>query len=308
MGLSVTTAPGVEPVSRDELKAHLRLDATDDDLGVVSSIAPGSHAVAAAYSLEGSTVEDLGFTSTVFFNAGTCGSSGTVDVKVQESSDGAAWSDVSSGAFTQVTEANDNTVYEKAYTGDLRYIRAVATVAVAACEFSVTVAREALTTEENDLLDSLITAARDDVETRTRRALVNTALKYTLDTFPCVIRLPRSPVVSVESLKYFDTDGVQQTLSAALYTLDTESEPARIVPAYSESWPSIRAVPNAVEVNFTAGYGAAATDVPRMLVVSIKILCGHWYEHREAVSETRLSEVPDSVERLIARYRVMEYE
>ena len=48
----------------------------------------------------------------------TNGAGGTVDVKLQHSDDGAAWSDVGSGAFTQVTESNDNAVYEKVYVPD----------------------------------------------------------------------------------------------------------------------------------------------------------------------------------------------
>ena len=50
-----------------------------------------------------------------------------------------AWVDVPAGAFATVTEATDNATYELAYSGGKRYVRAVCTVAGAACEFGVSV-------------------------------------------------------------------------------------------------------------------------------------------------------------------------
>ena len=308
-GLVEITPPTVEPVSRTALKEHLRLDTASDDLDVQQSIVPGDHVVAAAYSLEGASVDLDGYSGTVFLNAGACGASGTVAVKLQDSPDNAEWTDVASGAFTTVTEANDNAVQEKAYTGTERYIRVVATVAVATCDFSVDVARQALTTEENDLLDALEKAARRWCENYCRRSFVNTTWTLTLDSWPGTILLPRNPVSAVGAntvVKYYDTAGSQQTLAAAAYTLDTTSIVARLVPAYGYSWPSTQGRIAALEVAFVAGYGAAATAVPDAIRTAIKMLAAHWYENREAVSVGNLKEVPMAVESLLAPYRIVE--
>jgi hypothetical protein len=44
--------------------------------------------------------------------------------------------------------------------------------------------------------------------------------------------------------------------------LDAESEPGYIVPAPGRAWPATAARINAVEVQFTCGYGADDADVP----------------------------------------------
>ena len=72
----------------------------------------------------------------VVFNAGTVGSSGTVDVKVQESdASGGTYTDVSGAAFTQVTASNDDATYvgRVNLNGTKRFIRVVLTVGTAAC-------------------------------------------------------------------------------------------------------------------------------------------------------------------------------
>jgi uncharacterized phiE125 gp8 family phage protein len=55
------------------------------------------------------------------------------------------------------------------------------------------------------LIESLIGAARDHLEQATGRTFVATTYQLTLDAFPCdEIALPRSPVLSVASVKYYD--------------------------------------------------------------------------------------------------------
>ncbi len=120
------------------------------------------------------------------------------------------------------------------------------------------------------------------------------------------IYLPRPPLQSVASLKYIDTNGVLQTLDPALYVVDTNGEPGRIVPAYNTFWPSTRPIANAVQINFIAGYGAAPASVPRRMMTAMKFLVAHWYEHREAAGESSLKEVPMGVESLIWSERQIE--
>jgi len=109
-------------------------------IGTLQSIADESHNIAAAYSLEGSSLFVNSKAARVQVESGTNGSGGTVDIKIQECDDNATWVDWATGGFTQITEANDNTVYAKQYTGGLDYVRVVATVGTAACTFGVTIA------------------------------------------------------------------------------------------------------------------------------------------------------------------------
>ncbi len=176
---------------------------------------------------------------------------------------------------------------------------------------------------ENDYITALVAAARQHVEARTNRALVTQTLQMTLDYFPGVansildlqgevvghghdpaIRLPRSPVQSVNSITYIDDAGTTQTLAASKYDVDTSSIVPRITPAYGEVWPITRPIPNAVTVEFVAGYGAAG-DVPQALKQAVLILVGTMYEHRESVvAGVTVSAVPHTFNFLIAPYRV----
>ena len=98
--------------------------------------------------------------------------------------------------------------------------------------------------DENDLIASLIVAAREYVETFTHRALVTQTWDLKLDQFPCrgeAIWLPKPPASSVTSITYTATDGTSTTWSSALYTTDLPTGPTarmgRITPAYGEYLP-----------------------------------------------------------------------
>lgn len=130
---------------------------------------------------------------------------------------------------------------------------------------------------EDAHLSALIVAAREWVEGFWGRTIVATKRKLSLDQFyttgparicdvgvyegyrDYTIRLPGPPLIAVSSITYVDTDGTTQTLATSGYQVDAESEPARIVPAYGESWPTTRAQLNAVSITYTAGYAAPFT-------------------------------------------------
>lgn len=165
-------------------------------------------------------------------------------------------------------------------------------------------------TADDTLIDALITTARQHVENHTRRALVTQTWDLFLDGFPSSneICVPLPALQSVTSLKYTDSAGAVTTWSTANYIVDTAHAPGRIVPAYGVYWPVFTPSPsNPVAVRFVAGYGAAAA-VPEAIKAALKLLIGHWYENREAVTgisnSTALAPVPLAVEALLAPYRV----
>lgn len=305
MALKLNTAPTIEPLSLAEVKAHLRLEAEDiaDDLITEQSIAPGDHVVAASYSLQGSAIEVLGYTVLVILESGTNGTNGTVDVKLQDSDNGSTWSDVSSGSFTQVTTANDNATQEKAYTGAKRYLRAVATVGTATCDFGVTVIKNAGTSQEDDLLNSLITAAREYCEAFQNRAYLTQTWELWLDEWPekDYIELPRPPLASVTTLKYYETDDTENIayqpagetpVGTDIYYTDVKSEPGRLCLKYGESWPSDTLRPyNGICVTFVAGE-SAASSVKKKWKQAMLLLIGDLYENREAAGTIEIKENP----------------
>lgn len=160
-------------------------------------------------------------------------------------------------------------------------------------------------TSEDALLDALRVAARQRVEAATGRVMLTQTWDLTLDCFPCVIRLPYPPLISVTSITYLDVDGVSTVLDTSDYVVDSKSVIGRITPAYGESWPSTRAILNAVTVRFVCGYGDPS-DVPDALKVAMLLMVGGMYEHRESLIVGTIVDDNPAVVALVGPYRVLE--
>lgn len=137
-------------------------------------------------------------------------------------------------------------------------------------------------TADDDVIASMIVAAREWAEHYMLRAIITQTLRLSLDAFPAgAIIVPRPPLQAVDHIEYVDPDGVTQILDPT-YLVDAASEPARIFPPHGEAWPATRDTPNAVRVEYTAGYGDASA-VPAAVVAAIRLRLGTLYEHRETV-------------------------
>jgi uncharacterized phiE125 gp8 family phage protein len=145
-------------------------------------------------------------------------------------------------------------------------------------------------------LDNLTTAIREEYETIKRRTLVTTTFDLFLDCFPSSdyvpIILPRPPLASITTIKYYDTDGNQQTWSSALYEVDTNIHPGRVKPIDGESWPDTDDNKyGLVEIRFVAGYGAAAA-VPQRFKRELFAQIQHWYDIIGPTLDRDMKEVP----------------
>lgn len=302
MSYKLITPPAVEPLTLSETRDYLRADTTDFTTATTSSqsIAPGSHVIAAV--LNGAAIDVLGKKTLAILEAGTNGAGGTVDVKIQHRNAlTEAWADVADGAFDQVTEATDNATYEIEYTGGKKYVRVVAAVAGAACEFGVSVLTQDYASQEGTLITSLIVAAREYCEARQGRKYITQSWERWLDYWPLRYYFPAGSghhsgvqrtedaidllpsLQSVESVKYYGEDGAEYTMVTD-YEVDTVGDPGRVVLAPSCSWPSVTLrSTNGICVSFTCGYGDVASDVPETVKLAMKLLIGHWFLNREAI-------------------------
>lgn len=142
-------------------------------------------------------------------------------------------------------------------------------------------------TADDDLIDSYVKAARQDLEiVYYWRTLVTTTLDYYLPAWPSgsTIALPRPPLASITSLQYTDSDGATHTVDAGDYHADTVSLPGRLALAYGKSWPTATLkTSNPIVVRYVAGYGGASA-VPEWAKWHLRVLAGMYYENREAVT------------------------
>lgn len=152
-----------------------------------------------------------------------------------------------------------------------------------------------------------ISAARAWLEFYTGRAFLNQTWVCTLDATPSLgaaLLLPKSPLISVTSVKSYSTTSVETTMDPLTYFVDPSRQ--RLLLLDGVSWPSGLRAYNGLVVTYVAGYGTAASHtVPLELRQAIRLLAAHWYEHREGSTDLSLGDLPFGVKSLADPYRTM---
>jgi len=156
---------------------------------------------------------------------------------------------------------------------------------------------------DDDLLAGLVRAARQEVERSTGMALLTQGWRLVLDNWPengCApIRM--HPLGEVLSVTAFGSEGEGALVDPAGYQVDAVSRPARI--HFTASVAPLRAM-NGLEIDFTAGFGEAGTDVPDLLKRAILLLVAHWYEFRTGYGPAdQPVSYPAGFDRIVAGYR-----
>lgn len=166
-------------------------------------------------------------------------------------------------------------------------------------------------TGDDDYVDDLIVVARRYAEEVTHRALISQTWDLYLNRFPYgdSIQLPKGRLQSITSLKYVDSTDAESTVAASVYQAVTWEDPGRLILKYNQQWPTATLrTAGGVIVRFVCGFGDAATDVPEDIIHAMKLMIGHWYEHREeVVVESFVNsalEVPESAKALLWPWRI----
>ena len=135
-------------------------------------------------------------------------------------------------------------------------------------------------TDHDAELTRLELRATEILERKCLRNFTNRTLVLTLDSFPRdeVLCLPRPPLVSVTSVGYIDSNGDSQTWSSSLYHVGAASEPGKITPISSETWPTTDDRIEAVTITYVAGFGADESTVPNGIQQAIILCVKHWFE------------------------------
>ena len=183
-------------------------------------------------------------------------------------------------------------------------------------------------TAEDALLTGMLASAVEDAEHLMGRAIMPQQWKLTLDSFAAETResaivylsaqqwrpaldavnntifLRRPIVTSVDSIKYVDLTGTQQTLAATEYLTDLGGHLiSRVTPAYNKVWPAAQQQMNAVEILFTCGWPNAGA-VPEVIKAWIKQRFAALDINRAAYVAGKAVERNPYVDRLLDRWRV----
>lgn len=152
-------------------------------------------------------------------------------------------------------------------------------------------------------LEALIRAVREQCEHEIGRPLIEQTWEQVLDDWPCdgdaVALLPGS--TDIVSVKYTDTSGAVQTLAPAAYSLEADSTPSRLWPV-SGTWPTATPGPGAVRVQFKAGFGPAAADVPASIRTWIRANVQSWAACGGALTDKPMTPNPH-LSALLDRWR-----
>lgn len=210
-------------------------------------------------------------------------------------------------------------------------------------------------TADDPIIAGFITAAREIGEMYTYRSLAQRQFQQVLDSHPYytdtvqsqlayppsyyslprysttlwnysqMIKLGYTPVLSVQSMTYIDTNGNAQTMEQDTdFILDSISEPARVFPIPGQYWPADLYVADAVNIVYTAGYDpnpsavythtvavsppmqqpttTIVTGCPQQIIMAIMNLVAHWYNNRGNIGK-----VPAGVEQAFLNHAIFDF-
>ena len=165
-------------------------------------------------------------------------------------------------------------------------------------------------TGQDDLIESLITDAREYVESQTGLVLVPRTITETTAQLGRWIDLASWPITNVIAIRS-PINGTLTPLAGTAWQTSYKRRPVRIVPTafgwglnggdHSPCYPSLP-----VEIDVAAGY-ATPDDVPRAATRAMHMLIAHWFINRPAAEvgvRAAAVEVPFGVEKLLERLQI----
>jgi len=139
-------------------------------------------------------------------------------------------------------------------------------------------------TDDDTLIGSLITAAREYCEIYTGQSFIERTYRADLYDFADDIWLPNGPVTAISSVKYYDTSSPQAltTWAASNYTLQRDM----VRRNDGVSFPSVGTQYDNVQITYTAGWldqsSPQAENIPQAVKQALLLMVSDLYENREA--------------------------
>jgi uncharacterized phiE125 gp8 family phage protein len=165
------------------------------------------------------------------------------------------------------------------------------------------------------LVSALITVARNWVEQYCLNSLITQSWTVTYDYKDTAeglwflkrkLRLPQSPIQTITEINTYDGNNNATVFDSANYRLSGDC----IVLNDNQSWPSNLRLYDSIQIEFEAGFGDDAEDVPKNIILAMKMLIAGWYEQRGSLTDDMLAKtnmqmlpVPFGVTALLSKYR-----
>ena len=157
------------------------------------------------------------------------------------------------------------------------------------------------TSDEDDLITSLITASRQAAESYLNMALISQTIQERLDVLnKPILYLSVNPVLSFSNFKYQDSSNTQVTWDNSNYKVDTCSRPCRLALQFGKSWPTLYGNINDVLLTYVAGFSAQPSGVPMQIRQAILMMVANAYDNREDY----VKKMPTASQYLLDQYRV----
>lgn len=130
-------------------------------------------------------------------------------------------------------------------------------------------------TTHDDQLDLLINVATKQVEDDCDICLLTQTWRVYAEQWPDKLYLPKSPVASITTVKYYDESNALQTLATSVYTLNPTRRSVEL--KYNQVWPSIATDRyDAIEVTYVCGWSSAGL-VPANARQAVLLLVGYYF-------------------------------
>lgn len=155
--------------------------------------------------------------------------------------------------------------------------------------------------DEDALIADLISTTRHQVESMISRTMVMRSFRY-LGVIPNAycLSLPRPPLLVVTSVSLYDAHGQSVIVPATDYIVNARRDPGEFSLKHGKTWTDYIDIPTEIEIEFSAGYGASADDVPLPLKQALLLLLAQHYEYRDSTDQPP---IPMMVDALLMSYR-----
>jgi len=175
--------------------------------------------------------------------------------------------------------------------------------------------------DDDTIIGTFIDSAVDAVQQYLRRTLITSTYRLTLDAIPRrsseewwdgmregavteltggddYIILPMGPLLTVTSMTTYGTDNSGTVFAASNYFVDTAGD--RLCLDYGAVWPTSLRDQAAIEIEYTAGYGASKTAVPGSIIQAVMKVAAKMYEDRgcDCMAELRNMETLSQYRRM----------